>query len=288
MLMAFAGCDEQPTTDNSDVAAERVGPLVETDPQSWIVAEGDAQQADNPEFSMDDAVVLDELNLPDGARAQVVELPDDAGVGIIWLGAPPQIGDALAPEYSPFELSQAFGTDAGSRTRLRENHDILAAAGRVPAQARDLLLVGATTDPSHATSVINRSLCSSRAPSYWFNQWWGYYKQTCPSGTLCGSTSNDQTGATTGNFYIVALASTKTALQTCNGGEPIGTQSNDLLNAQVQYKVGSSGWHAFYTSPPYATGDGVVFTYYGFSVNRFRMRIYNASSGTGSLAAAIW
>lgn len=136
--------------------------------------------------------------------------------------------------------------------------------------------------------MVNRSLCPTWASSYWFNQLWRYYKQTCPSGTLCGSTSNDHTGATTGNFYIVALASTKTALQTCNGGAPIGTPSTDVLNAQLQYKEGGSTWHAFYTSPAYGTEDGVVFTSYGFSVNQFRMRVFNANAGTGSLAAAIW
>ncbi len=232
--------------------------------------------------------MLDELELPDGAHAQILELPEDAGVGIVWLGAPPQIGDAPAPEYSPFELSQAFGTAERPLPKLAENHDLLAATGRVPAQARDLLSIGTTTDPSEATSVINTTLCPVSAPSYWFNQLWGYYKQTCPSPTLCGSASNDHTGAASGNFYIVALSSSKTALQTCNGGSPIGTLSTDTLNAQVQFYVASSGWHAFYTSPPYGTEDGVVFTYYGYSINRFRMRIFNANAGTGSLAAAIW
>ena len=150
------------------------------------------------------------------------------------------------------------------------------------------MFLGETTDPSHATSITTRTLCPTGASSYWFNAYWNYYKQTCPSGTLCGSTSNDQTGAASGNFYIVALASTKTALQTCNGGAPIGTPSTDSLNAQIQYKVGSSSWYTFYTSPAYGTEEGVVFTYYGFSVNQFRMRIYNANAGTGSLAAAVW
>jgi len=120
MLLALAGCDERSPSDNGEVASERISPIMDAEPHSWLVAEGDAPQAKNPEFGVDDAVVLDELDLPDGARARIVELPDDAGLGIVWLGAPPKIGDVPAPDYSPLELSQAYVLTAGRNDHLSD------------------------------------------------------------------------------------------------------------------------------------------------------------------------
>ncbi len=87
ILLALSGCDEPAPVDGGDTA--RIGPIADAGPHSWLVQAENAPQADNPEFAEDDTVVLDELNLPDGGHAQIVVLPADAGVGIVWLGAPP-------------------------------------------------------------------------------------------------------------------------------------------------------------------------------------------------------
>ena len=258
---------------------------------SWIVSAEDTVPATNSEDRDLLDAVLAELELPDGARGAVIELPDEAvGLGVVWFQMSNTIDTNL---YSPLELARAFGTSDVIPEVLVENHRLLADAERVPVVPRNGLVadVGNTRVDvvEQGLFCVDSSDPLGPASVSAFSVYWNLLRTSCGGGAgICGSFSNNNSAEQIPltNYYIFTPSGAEVAMAMCNQAYP--PSGENTIRASLQRYIGSGNWEVFFDSGSYVEKAGLGFVSYGFAVNQYRMRVYSVGAGGMTMAAAQW